>query len=538
MEKILDLDININSIDITSNIYIDTKIDEWIIKLPSLNGSKIILNNIIKNPLNNKEILTKRQKCNINLDQNDIDILKKYEDNVLWLYELHNEFKNNESNKLLFLTAYFLEYLNNYEYFLNLLHIYKIIIIPLFIIISPLTLFFGPYYYLKKIMINLTLTEYIKYIIYIIKFFFKRTSNLKNDIYKLVIFIIYILLYLYNIYQTCEYTYMLYKTRKNLKNKINGLSIFINKSLDIINKLNINDWKPFYIYNKIDYDNLNIKDSLNNVYKIWKNNNLYENINIILKIIYTIDIVNTITKLKIKENWCIVNYSKETKLWAMENPLLENNQISNPIEISKNIIITGPNAAGKTTYIKSLTANIILSQTIGICNALKANVIIYDSIKTFMRITDVIGSKSYFEAESEYCFNMIKNAIKLSKENKQGLFILDEPMHSTPPIEGMSIAYAVCEYISKFNNIRLLITTHYHKLILLENKYPDKFINLYFNALYDNINNKYIFNYKLNKGYSTNCIAIELLDKIKFPTDLIQSAIEMKNKICNDFYSR
>jgi predicted ATPase len=537
MEKILDIDINIKGIDITSNIYIDTKIDEWIIKLPSLNGSKIILNNIIKTPLNNKEILTNRQQCNINLNENDIDILKKYEDNILWLYELQNEFKNNESNKLLFLSGYFLEYLNNYEYFLNLLHIYKIIIIPLFIIISPLSLFFGPYYYLKKIT-NLTLTDYIKYIIILIKFFFKRTSNIKNDIYKLIIFIIYILLYFYNIYQTYEYTYMLYKTRKNLKKKLNGLSIFINKSLDIINSLNIDDWKPFYIYDKIDYNNLNIKDSLNNIYKLWKNNNLYEDINTILKIIYTIDTVNTITKLKNKENWCIVNYCNETKLWGMENPLLENNQQSNPIDISKNIIITGPNAAGKTTYIKSLSANIILSQTIGICNALKANIQIYDCVKTFMRITDVIGSKSYFEAESEYCFNMIKDAIKLSKENKKGLFILDEPMHSTPPIEGMSIAYAVCEYISKFDNIKLLITTHYHKLILLEDKYPDKFINLYFNALYDDINKKFIFNYKLNKGYSTNCIAIELLDNINFPNDLIKSAIEMKNKICNDFYSR
>ena len=535
MEKILN--IKIDSIHITSNIYIDTKIDEWITNLPSLNGSKIILNNIIKSPINNKELLIERQKCNINLNDDDIDILKKYEDSVLWCYNLENEFKDNESNKLLFLSVYFLKYLNNCEYFLNLLHIYKIILLPLFILISPITLFIAPYYYIKKIIKNISFIDYIKYILYIVKYIFKRTSNIKNDIYRLILFIIYIFLYFYNIYQTFEYTYMMYKTRKNLKNKINDLSIFLNKSLEIINSLNINDWKPFYIYKNIDYNNLNINNSLSNVYKLWKNNSLTENIDTILKIIYTIDVVNTINKLKNKEDWCITNYCNETKLWAMKNPLLEYKQISNPIDISKNIIITGPNAAGKTTYIKSLTANIILSQTIGICNAIKANIIIYDSIKTFMRITDVIGSKSYFEAESAHCFDMIKDAIILSKQNKKGLFILDEPMHSTPPIEGMSIAYAVCEYISKFNNIKLLITTHYHKLILLENKYPNKFINLCFNASYDNINKNYLFDYKLNKGYSSKCIAIELLNSIKFPTELIESAIEMKNKICNDFYS-
>jgi DNA mismatch repair ATPase MutS len=109
---------------------------------------------------------------------------------------------------------------------------------------------------------------------------------------------------------------------------------------------------------------------------------------------------------------------------------------------------------------------------------------------------------------------------------------MDEPMHSTPPIEGMSTAYAVIEYLSKLNGITLIITTHFHKLIKLEEIYPDKFINLSVDAIPKD--NKYYFPYKINRGHSYLCIAIELLDIKDFPKDIIDNAIKMKNKICID----
>ena len=100
-------------------------------------------------------------------------------------------------------------------------------------------------------------------------------------------------------------------------------------------------------------------------------------------------------------------------MWNMKNPLLNNNQIGNPSDLSKSIILTGPNAAGKTTYVKSILSNIILAHTFGITNCLKSNIILYDAINSFMRITDVLGEKSYFEVETEYCSSMINKANKL-----------------------------------------------------------------------------------------------------------------------------
>jgi DNA mismatch repair ATPase MutS len=383
--------------------------------------------------------------------------------------------------------------------------------------------------------------QYLKMILECLKLVIKPSGNIKQDLIKIISFLIYIGIYIYSIYQTFLISYIIYKTRERLLIKIKGLVDFIKTASVIIKKSN-NCWKPFYLY---ENDNIDINESLDilkdikydisTIYKLWKNDIYKTHIINILKVIYTIDVINTITKLKKKKDWCLPSYKNQTKIWNIKNPLLnENKQISNPVILDKNLIITGVNAGGKTTYVKSIASNIILSQTIGIINALKADVIIYDAIHSFMRISDELGSKSYFEAETDYCNKMVKIADELTKVNKKGLFMLDEPMHSTPPIEAVSVAFSVCEYLGLQKGITVIITTHFHRLMSLENKYPNDFINLSVNAKQkEGKEDEYEFDYKIKKGGSKQTIAIELLKKQKFNNKIINSAIEMKNKIYN-----
>ena len=110
---------------------------------------------------------------------------------------------------------------------------------------------------------------------------------------------------------------------------------------------------------------------------------------------------------------------------------------------------------------------------------------------------------------------------------------MDEPMHSTPPIEGVAVAFSVAEYLANIKGMTLIITTHFHNLIELEDKYKSLFINLNVNASFNEKTNSYEFNYKINRGGSKQIIAIELLEKNKFNKNIINSAIEMKNKLYN-----
>ena len=167
--------------------------------------------------------------------------------------------------------------------------------------------------------------------------------------------------------------------------KLDGLYNFIKTSLNLIKQSN-NLWKPFLIYSSLTEENLNksierltkLKNNFSTVYKLWKDDNYKTDIINILKIIYTLDIINIISNLKKNNNWCLPTYNDtNTQIWNINNPLLNSNQISNPVNLSKNIIITGVNAGGKTTYVKSITINIILAQTLGIINALKGNIYLY-----------------------------------------------------------------------------------------------------------------------------------------------------------------
>lgn len=528
-----------NYVDITDNIYKDTNIDKFAENLPILEGSKILINKIIKNPINNKELLENRQNSYIP-DNINFDILKEYEKDVLWVFKLNTEINNNASIKIFFPSEYIISYINYISPILDFFHFYKIYLIPISSLLFPLTTFFAPLYYLNKYMkLNLTITKYISLLINILKIFTKSSGSFKIDIIKIISFILYLSIYIYNIYQSFQYSYMLYETKKTLHSKMNGLVIFIKESLNIIKNIPKNIIKPYININETDIIdiNINIKNSMSDIYKLWKNDKLKNKINYILINIYCIDIINSISRLKDLPNWCNCNYVNDnTKIWDQKNPLLSNTQSCNPVDLSKNIIITGPNAAGKTTYVKSILSNVILSQTFGITNSLKSHMIIYDTLYSFMRVSDILGSKSYFEVEAEYCSKMIKKSEELVLLNKKGLFLMDEPMHSTPPIEGMATAFAVAEYIGNMTGINIIITTHFHKLVILEELYPNKFINLSVEALKED--NKFKFSYLIKKGYSYQCIAIDLLTDKDFPDILIDSAKKMKNIIYTDINSK
>ena len=519
-------------IDISDDVYKDTCVDKWISKLPILDGSQILIEKLIKHPINDRELLERRQNTIINYDI-DIEILKEYENDILWIYKIADEINNNSSIEILFPSTFIINYINYFEQILDLYHLYKIYFIPMTSILYPLSAFIGPYIYIKNhLKMNITITSYIEIFYNILKFLFKTTGNFRADITKFVSIFLYVSIYLYNMYQTYEIALFLHNTKYKLHGKMQGLVHFVRHSQNIMKNLPSNIIAPYFNISET-YQRININNSMTDIYRIWKDDNIKKDISSLLKTIYAVDVIDSINKLLLSGKWSTVLYSNETLLWDAKNPILKDDQIANPINLNKNIIVTGPNAGGKTTYVKTVLANVILGQTIGITYSLRSKMILYDTINSFMRVSDILGTRSYFEAEAEYCLNMINKAVDISAQNKRGLFLMDEPMHSTPPTEGMATAYAVIEYLSKLDGITLIITTHFHRLVKLEELYPEKFINLSVDAI--SHNNKYIFPYKIKRGFSYLCIAIELLDIKEFPSIIIDNAIKMKNKICDDF---
>ena len=193
--------------------------------------------------------------------------------------------------------------------------------------------------------------------------------------------------------------------------------------------------------------------------------------------------------------------------------------VKNSYTLDKNIIITGPNASGKTTLLKSTLFNIILSQQIGCGFYNSASVKIYDYIHCYINIPDTGGRDSLYQAEARQ-FKSILDAIE-NNSNKNHFCVFDELYSGTNPDEAITSAYGYLNYLNKFNNIDYVLTTHYIKLCKKLNKQNNNF--------YMKVNNNakdFEYTYKIKKGISKVKGAMKVLQDLNYPENII---INMKN---------
>ena len=191
--------------------------------------------------------------------------------------------------------------------------------------------------------------------------------------------------------------------------------------------------------------------------------------------------------------------------------------IKNNVIIDKKIIITGPNAAGKTTVIKSTLMNIILSQQIGYGFYESAKIKPYDYLHCYLNIPDTSGRDSLFQAESRRCKEILDCLEKNS--DKTHFCIFDELYSGTNPYEAVASAYGYIDYLSDMKNVDLMLTTHYIELCKnLKSNSCVKNYHMSVNMLDDH---KVEYLYKFKKGVSTIKGGIKVLYDLEYPEKII-----------------
>lgn len=202
------------------------------------------------------------------------------------------------------------------------------------------------------------------------------------------------------------------------------------------------------------------------------------------------------------------------------HPLLDGAVPNSIDKLSTSALITGSNMAGKTTFIKCIGINVILSQTLGFTLSKRA-VIPKLIVKSSIKVEDsIVNSKSYYFTEVEE----IQKLISLSTTGKKYLFIIDEIFRGTNTVERLGISAAVLKQLNH-NNL-VLVTTHDIELQELLNK---SFSMYHFNEQVDG--DRYYFDFRIKEGACSSGNAIKLLELMGYPEQITKEAKQISNRI-------
>ncbi len=234
--------------------------------------------------------------------------------------------------------------------------------------------------------------------------------------------------------------------------------------------------------------------------------------------------------------YSFVNYLEQDKpafeIKDFWHPELDSNKvITNNIELgqnNRNIILTGPNAGGKSTILKAITINIMLAQSFGVAPAAQISLTPFSLMNTYLNITDSVGQESLFQAE----MNRAKKLIDMVSDLKSDQFsfvIMDEVFTGTNPEEGSAAAYGILKKLSRLNHHLSINATHFVKQLgTLEDdtKGICRNYKVYVNKDDDG---RIKFTYKLEQGLTDQKIALDLLKQSGFDSDILREARQAMN---------
>jgi DNA mismatch repair ATPase MutS len=494
---------------------------------------KIFLQNKLKYPISDLNTLN-IQKQNIiqfqpNVENylNQLANIKDLEKDIMWFWKEIDEHLDSVYDMIYFNNSY-LKYFNYNETLLLVMNFYKMFISPIMTCISPVSSIIFLFIMYKYYRIEIPFTD----IIQMCKTMFMNQFSSSSKIKMFFSISIWIFFYLQSVYQSISISRQINRISNIFHEKINIIHVLFKTGVSLFNlqekdslelkysdiKENLDRFlpsldkklyesKPSMFTNKGNifstyYTLLDIKDELKPILLF------------ISEIDYYCSICSLHNKFIKKNNkYSLPNYINEKKLtinlekcW---HPYLDDKPVLNDIELRKNIIITGPNAAGKSTFIKTILINVLLAQTISLSTSSNMDLTIFKNLNSYLHIPDTKGKESLFEAEMNRSLNYIKY-LKTHKGDKS-LIIMDELFSSTNSEEGIEAAKIVCKELIKYKSNVTLLTTHYSELFTLE-KDTKNFKNYRFKIKRDKENN-IIFTYKIEKGFSKDYIALELFSK-------------------------
>jgi ABC-type multidrug transport system fused ATPase/permease subunit len=451
-----------------------------------------------------------------------------------------------------------IEFLNKSEIFLQFISIYNLFS-PIFSLMVPIIILIIPFFILKMKGLPLTVSEYVDVL---------KTVAQTNAIGKLftvnfaeisaqekIYIFVSAAFYLFSIYQNVMVCVRFNNNMKTIHSHFKEIKLYLDNTLNSMNNyLDFSkDLKSHNSFNNSLKEKISVLENINNKIKSISEYSLYnitkfKEIGRILKYFYELHTDSTYEEAMLYSLGfngyidCIeglqnnieerkINYAtfiSENKKSIFEKSyyacLKDNKPVKNTIKFKKNMIITGPNASGKTTILKSTLINIILTQQFGCGFYSSAKLSPFKHIHCYLNIPDTSGRDSLFQAEARRC----KEILDIISDNKNDSHFcsFDELYSGTNPEEAETSAIAFMLYLQKYKNVSSLLTTHFVKVCKKLEK--EKGIQNC-KMLTEKIDNKIKYTYKLESGISEVKGGIHVLKEMNYPNEIIENTIKSNN---------
>lgn len=475
-----------------------------------------------------------------------------YSNNYKNIVDIWNELKVDAGFKerYYFVEWEMLEFLNRSEWFLQFMSVYNLLS-PIISLLVPIIILIIPFFIIKMKGLQITISEYIDVLKIVAsqnaigKLFVVNFTEI-NAQEKFYIFIS-AAFYLFSIYQNFMVCVRFNNNMKTIHNHFNEIRIYINHTINSMENYleysyQLKTHQEFNTIVRMKLDTLKVmhkKIEMITDYNMFNFSKIKE-IGYVFKCFYELhtdkiyddtlmyslgfngymDCLKGLQKniLERKINYAV--FIDETKKTIFKNSYYANlknsDPIKNTIKLKKNMIITGPNASGKTTILKSTLINILFSQQFGCGFYDSANLKPFNHIHCYLNIPDTSGRDSLFQAEARRCKEIL-DAISINK-NETHLCAFDELYSGTNPEEAEQSAASFMKYITKYKNVSCILTTHFIKICKKLEK-TKNIIN--YKMLTEKENNNLIYKYTLVEGISDIKGGMIVLQQMNYPKEII-----------------
>ncbi len=261
-----------------------------------------------------------------------------------------------------------------------------------------------------------------------------------------------------------------------------------------------------------------------------------EILNVVLAI-SELDISFMVANQAISKNYTCPNILNEKKLEIIggrhpvvehQMQMLDNTFVSNDCRLNNDDfiwLITGPNMAGKSTYLRQNALIVIMAQAGLFVPAKKANIGLFDKI--FSRVG---ASDDLAKGQSTFMIEMIETSLILNTSTEKSLVILDEIGRGTSTFDGLAIAWSVLEYLHENIKPITLFATHYHELTTLKEKLKDLSCH---KMSVKEWNNSIIFMHKILDGEADKSYGIHVAKLAGIPSTVTENASKILSNLQN-----